>query len=218
MTVKTDIKGLKMCSVFALLYISGFFFVCRKRIGLPVWEYRNKFFELLGKHQTIVLVGETGSGKTTQMPQWCIEYARQLGKKSVACTQPRRVAAMSVAQRVSEVSGLCFLIKRLRFMSSRWCRGRIAFLETWTPSFSHLLNLQPSALVVTFLYIVIVADGSGSGPVRQMKFISINVIMSNIVTYFLECIFKRKKVKESLKLSHIGITAKEGIFFFFYPL
>lgn len=70
---------------------------------MPVWEYRNRFFELLGRHQTIVLVGETGSGKTTQMPQWCVEFARSKGKKGVACTQPRRVAAMSVAQRVAEV-------------------------------------------------------------------------------------------------------------------
>ena len=58
--------------------------------------------DLLSKHQTIVLVGETGSGKTTQIPQWCVEYSRSVGKRGVACTQPRRVAAMSVAQRVSE--------------------------------------------------------------------------------------------------------------------
>jgi len=45
----------------------------------------------------------SGSGKTTQIPQWCVEYARTLNnKKGVACTQPRRVAAMSVATRVSE--------------------------------------------------------------------------------------------------------------------
>ena len=60
------------------------------------------FSILIFQHQSICLVGETGSGKTTQIPQWCVDFAKRLGKKSVACTQPRRVAAMSVAQRVSE--------------------------------------------------------------------------------------------------------------------
>jgi len=77
--------------------------IFRKRVGLPVWEYREKFFTLLKENQCIVLVGETGSGKTTQIPQWCVEFTKELGvKKGVSCTQPRRVAAMSVAQRVSE--------------------------------------------------------------------------------------------------------------------
>ena len=42
----------------------------RKRIQLPVFEYRDEFMKLLAEHQCIVLVGETGSGKTTQIPQW----------------------------------------------------------------------------------------------------------------------------------------------------
>lgn len=74
----------------------------KKRITLPVFEYRADFMRLLAQHQCIVLVGETGSGKTTQIPQWCVEYSSCIGTKGVACTQPRRVAAMSVAQRVSE--------------------------------------------------------------------------------------------------------------------
>lgn len=74
----------------------------KKRTTLPVFEYRTDFMRLLSQHQCIVLVGETGSGKTTQIPQWCVEYSRGIGSKGVACTQPRRVAAMSVAQRVSE--------------------------------------------------------------------------------------------------------------------
>ena len=49
-----------------------------------------------------MLVGETGSGKTTQIPQWCVDFMRYSSKKGVACTQPRRVAAMSVAARVAE--------------------------------------------------------------------------------------------------------------------
>lgn len=51
---------------------------------------------------------QTGSGKTTQIPQWCVEYARSMGGKGVSCTQPRRVAAMSVAQRVSEEMDVSF--------------------------------------------------------------------------------------------------------------
>lgn len=53
------------------------------------------------------MVGETGSGKTTQIPQWCVDFAMSLPlsagqkRRGVACTQPRRVAAMSVAQRVA---------------------------------------------------------------------------------------------------------------------
>jgi HrpA-like RNA helicase len=44
----------------------------RKRITLPVWEYRAQFMKLLEENQCIVLVGETGSGKTTQIPQWYV--------------------------------------------------------------------------------------------------------------------------------------------------
>ena len=94
--------GLKMNTYTGLPYTPRYFELFRKRIGLPVWEYQDKFLELLNKHQCICLVGETGSGKTTQIPQWCVDFARKMGKKTVSCTQPRRVAAMSVAQRVSE--------------------------------------------------------------------------------------------------------------------
>ncbi|XP_021470829.1 pre-mRNA-splicing factor ATP-dependent RNA helicase DHX15 isoform X4 [Oncorhynchus mykiss] len=78
--------------------------ILKKRLQLPVWEYKERFNDILGRHQSFVLVGETGSGKTTQIPQWCVDMVKGLGgpKKAVACTQPRRVAAMSVAQRVAD--------------------------------------------------------------------------------------------------------------------
>ena len=71
------------------------------RQKLPVWQHRTEFLQLLKTNQAICLVGETGSGKTTQIPQWCVEFARGQGKK-VACTQPRTVAATSVSARVAE--------------------------------------------------------------------------------------------------------------------
>jgi len=56
---------------------------------------------LIENNQVIIMVGETGSGKTTQLPQYLHEDGYTL-KGKVGCTQPRRVAAMSVAKRVSE--------------------------------------------------------------------------------------------------------------------
>lgn len=57
---------------------------------------------MLNSHQTTILVGETGSGKTTQIPQFICEAGYTRDRKKIACTQPRRVAAMSVARRVAE--------------------------------------------------------------------------------------------------------------------
>ncbi len=57
---------------------------------------------MIHKNQTTILVGETGSGKTTQIAQFISEAGYTNTGKMVACTQPRRVAAMSVARRVGE--------------------------------------------------------------------------------------------------------------------
>ncbi|KAJ2777805.1 DEAH-box ATP-dependent RNA helicase prp43 [Coemansia javaensis] len=74
-----------------------------KRRELPVNKQRQKFLELVHSNQFVVLVGETGSGKTTQIPQYMVlDMLPQAAGKMIACTQPRRVAAMSVAQRVAE--------------------------------------------------------------------------------------------------------------------
>lgn len=70
---------------------------------LPVHSHKGAFFNLLNENQTLLVIGETGSGKTTQIPQWCLEYCKRKTKQSgVACTQPRRIAAMSVAERVAK--------------------------------------------------------------------------------------------------------------------
>lgn len=70
------------------------------RKNLPVFVYREQFLAAVKDHQVLILVGETGSGKTTQIPQYLHEVGySELGK--IGCTQPRRVAAMSVAARVS---------------------------------------------------------------------------------------------------------------------
>jgi len=75
------------------------------RKSLPIYAYRDQFLAALERFQTIILVGETGSGKTTQLPQYLHEAGYTKGGMKIGVTQPRRVAAMSVAQRVSEEMG-----------------------------------------------------------------------------------------------------------------
>eukprot|EP01054_Gregarina_sp_Poly1_P004030 Gregarina_sp_Poly_1__4029@NODE_221_length_11248_cov_177_758072_g195_i0_p1_GENE_NODE_221_length_11248_cov_177_758072_g195_i0NODE_221_length_11248_cov_177_758072_g195_i0_p1_ORF_typecomplete_len860_score136_82Flavi_DEAD/PF07652_14/1_2e27HA2/PF04408_23/1_4e26OB_NTP_bind/PF07717_16/5_7e19DEAD/PF00270_29/1_3e14DEAD/PF00270_29/4_1e03Helicase_C/PF00271_31/7_5e13AAA_19/PF13245_6/2_1e03AAA_19/PF13245_6/1_8e08AAA_22/PF13401_6/2e07AAA_22/PF13401_6/5_1e03ResIII/PF04851_15/1_2e05Herpes_ori_bp/PF02399_15/7_3e0 len=74
------------------------------RESLPVYLFRRDLLKAIKKHPVLIVVGETGSGKTTQIPQYLDEvgYSR-LGK--IVCTQPRRVAAMSVAARVALEQG-----------------------------------------------------------------------------------------------------------------
>lgn len=80
-----------------------YFELLKKRRELPVYQFREKFIHLVQNNQIVILVGETGSGKTTQIPQFLVhELQPHLKKKVIACTQPRRVAAMSVSKRVAE--------------------------------------------------------------------------------------------------------------------
>ncbi|KAJ1655478.1 DEAH-box ATP-dependent RNA helicase prp43 [Dispira simplex] len=77
--------------------------ILSKRRKLPVTQQRQAFLKLLHQNQFIVLVGETGSGKTTQIPQFLLyDELPHRKQQKIACTQPRRVAAMSVAQRVAD--------------------------------------------------------------------------------------------------------------------
>ncbi|OCK79881.1 P-loop containing nucleoside triphosphate hydrolase protein [Lepidopterella palustris CBS 459.81] len=77
--------------------------ILKTRRDLPVHAQRDEFLQLYQKSQILVFVGETGSGKTTQIPQFVLfDDVPHLHNQMVACTQPRRVAAMSVAQRVAQ--------------------------------------------------------------------------------------------------------------------
>lgn len=78
-----------------------YFDILAKRKTLPVYQERDAFCDLVAKNQTTVLVGATGSGKTTQIPQFLV-HAGYSKKGMVCCTQPRRVAAMSVSKRVCD--------------------------------------------------------------------------------------------------------------------
>lgn len=70
---------------------------------LPVFQYRTELMKSVKSNSALIIVGETGSGKTTQLPQYLVEDGYTKGNKfQIAVTQPRRVAATSVAARVAQ--------------------------------------------------------------------------------------------------------------------
>ncbi|PIL31326.1 hypothetical protein GSI_06024 [Ganoderma sinense ZZ0214-1] len=75
-----------------------------QRKSLPIYKLRNPLLKAISEHQVLIVVGDTGSGKTTQMTQYLAEEGFA-DKGKIGCTQPRRVAAMSVAKRVAEEVG-----------------------------------------------------------------------------------------------------------------
>jgi pre-mRNA-splicing factor ATP-dependent RNA helicase DHX16 len=76
------------------------------RKSLPIYKYRDQLLAAIRDNQILVIEGETGSGKTTQIPQYLHEDGYTKDKKKIGCTQPRRVAAMSVSARVAQEMGV----------------------------------------------------------------------------------------------------------------
>lgn len=72
---------------------------------LPISARAEDIVGLIQKHQVVILAGETGSGKTTQIPKMCLAAGGGT-RGRIACTQPRRVAALSVSRRVAEELGV----------------------------------------------------------------------------------------------------------------
>ncbi len=72
---------------------------------LPVSERRGEIAKAISEHQVVVVAGETGSGKTTQLPKICLELGRGI-RGTIGHTQPRRIAARTVAQRIADELGV----------------------------------------------------------------------------------------------------------------
>uniref|UniRef100_A0A453E704 RNA helicase n=1 Tax=Aegilops tauschii subsp. strangulata TaxID=200361 RepID=A0A453E704_AEGTS len=75
--------------------------------GLPIYAYRRKILNHIFNNQVMILIGETGSGKSTQLVQFLADSGLS-GNDSIVCTQPRKIAALSLAHRVDEESKGCY--------------------------------------------------------------------------------------------------------------
>src|SRR3954469_23725241 len=72
--------------------------------GLPISDRKEDILAAIRDHQVVIVAGETGSGKSTQLPKICLELGRGM-QGLIGHTQPRRIAARSVAERVAEELG-----------------------------------------------------------------------------------------------------------------
>ncbi|XP_036417540.1 probable ATP-dependent RNA helicase DHX34 [Colossoma macropomum] len=95
--------------------------------NLPIFQYRDRIVELVRSHPVVVVAGDTGCGKSTQVPQ----YLLSSGFSQIACTQPRRIACISLAKRVSFESLNQYGSKvgyQIRFETSRTPATKLLFL------------------------------------------------------------------------------------------
>ena len=74
--------------------------------SLPIYQFKKDLIQAIHENKILVVIGETGSGKTTQITQYLLEAGYIKKGKRIGCTQPRRVAAISVAKRVAEEMGV----------------------------------------------------------------------------------------------------------------
>jgi ATP-dependent helicase HrpA len=72
--------------------------------ALPIIDKKKEIVQAICEHPVVIVSGETGSGKTTQLPKFCLDAGRGISGV-IGCTQPRRIAAMTVANRIAEELG-----------------------------------------------------------------------------------------------------------------
>ncbi|KAI3342568.1 ATP dependent RNA helicase [Ustulina deusta] len=78
----------------------------QSRMQLPMWQFRHQVLETVEHEQIVIVCGETGCGKSTQVPSFLLEHQLSLGRPcKIYCTEPRRISAISLARRVSEELG-----------------------------------------------------------------------------------------------------------------
>ncbi|KAL2261666.1 hypothetical protein VTK26DRAFT_3658 [Humicola hyalothermophila] len=76
------------------------------RMQLPMWQFRQQVVDIVDRNQVVIICGETGCGKSTQVPSFLLEHQLLQGKPcKIYCTEPRRISALSLAKRVSEELG-----------------------------------------------------------------------------------------------------------------
>ncbi|XP_069133013.1 ATP-dependent RNA helicase dhx29-like isoform X2 [Argopecten irradians] len=119
---------------------TGFRSLLQTRQELPVYKHRSAILDSINGQSVVVIAGETGSGKSTQIPQFILEYFVSQGvghKCNIVCTEPRRISATSLSHRVSQEMGEGALGSRdslvgyqIRFESKCGPNSRLVYCTT----------------------------------------------------------------------------------------
>ena len=88
-----------------LLYPKSRAPLMHQRMLLPIYKHKRQILYAVENYGVVVIVGETGSGKSTQIPQYLVEGGWTAHDFTIVCTQPRRIAATSLAARVAQEAG-----------------------------------------------------------------------------------------------------------------
>lgn len=104
-TITSNNIGINPASFQSLQSESQSFLHLARPVILPITAYKDQIIKIIHENQIVILMGETGSGKTTQLPQFLIQAGYTKNNQKIICTQPRRVAAISIASKVSKELG-----------------------------------------------------------------------------------------------------------------
>ncbi|XP_054265562.1 3'-5' RNA helicase YTHDC2-like isoform X2 [Macrosteles quadrilineatus] len=78
----------------------------QSRKSLPIWQTKDQLIQSISTHSVVIVVGETGCGKSTQVPQYILEHAEKTGRGCrVICSMPRRISAVAISERVAAERG-----------------------------------------------------------------------------------------------------------------
>ncbi|CAL1528445.1 unnamed protein product [Lymnaea stagnalis] len=159
--------------------------------NLPIHQYKKKILEMVKEHQVVVVAGDTGCGKSTQVPQ----YLMEAGYEKIACTQPRRIACISLSKRVGYETLNEYgsqVAYQVRFDKSKTATTKILFLT------EGLLLRQMSSDPLLEMYNVIVID-----EVHERH------IYTDFLLGVLKCILKQRS---DLKLVLMSATININLF------
>ncbi|MCJ1309389.1 hypothetical protein MMC25_003048 [Agyrium rufum] len=106
-TLNQNIESRDLVSIWkAKSSTAGYHTMFKARSALPIWSFKDELLSAMASYQAIIICGETGCGKSTQVPSMILEEQLANGKPcKIYCAEPRRISAISLARRVSEELG-----------------------------------------------------------------------------------------------------------------